>query len=169
MINFIRIFCACLLCAATLATHAQIIDSGNLGNGLTWVLTTDGTLTIAKTGEGNGEMPDYYSMSQQPWASNRDLLTTLVIGEGVTSIGHYAFRDCSGFKGSLTLPEGLTNIGQYAFSRCSGFTGSLTLPEGITSIGSNAFYGCSGFTGSLTLPAGITSIESSISFLKYHI
>jgi hypothetical protein len=85
-------------------------------------------------------------------------LQTFVFPAVVTSIGNYAFYECSGLTGSLTLPAGVTSIGSGAFNNCSSLTGSLNLPTGLTSIGSNAFSGCSGFTGSLTLPAGLTSI-----------
>jgi len=110
-------------------------------------------------------MPDYYyhsaNGSTAPWAIHRNYFTALVIENGVTSIGQYAFYNCSGFTGSLTIPEGVTGIGNYAFSDCSDFTGSLTIPEGITGIGQSAFNGCRGFTGSLTIPEGVTSIGNT--------
>ena len=86
---------------------------------------------------------------------------SLTIGENVQSIGNYAFRDCSGFTGSLTIGENVQSIGIYAFYGCSGFTGSLTIGENVESIGTFAFSGCSGFTGSLNIPNSVTSIGSS--------
>ncbi|MDR0713506.1 MAG: leucine-rich repeat domain-containing protein, partial [Bacteroidales bacterium] len=131
------------------AAHAQ--DSGTTGD-CTWRI--DGaTLYI----DGAGAMANY-SYGVSPWHTYRSSLHTLIIGVGVTSIGTYAFADCTGFTGSLNLPAGVTSIGMDAFSGCSGFTGSLTLPAGVTAIGGYAFRGCSGFTGSLTLPEGVTSI-----------
>ncbi|MBQ4592072.1 MAG: leucine-rich repeat domain-containing protein, partial [Clostridia bacterium] len=81
---------------------------------------------------------------------------SLTIGDSVTSIGNYAFNNCSGFTGSLTIPDSVTSIGNSAFYYCSGFTGSLTIPDSVTSIGNSAFYYCSGFTGSLTIPDSVT-------------
>ena len=84
-------------------------------------------------------------------------LTSVTIQEGVTSIGSFAFSGCSGLT-SVTIPEGVTSIGSYAFSGCSGLT-SVTIPQGVTSIGESAFYECSGLT-SVTIPQGVTSIGS---------
>ena len=76
----------------------------------------------------------------------------------MTSIGNYAFRDCSGLT-SVTIPNSVTSIGSSTFSGCSGLT-SVTIPNSVTSIGSDAFRGCSGLT-SVTIPNSVTSIGSS--------
>ena len=73
----------------------------------------------------------------------------------VTSIGNYAFSDCSGLT-SVTIPGSVTSIGDRAFYKCSGLT-SVTIPDSVTRIGSYAFDGCSGLT-SVTIPSGVTSI-----------
>ena len=75
--------------------------------------------------------------------------------DGVTSIGEYAFSDCSGLT-SITLPDGVTSIGEGAFYDCSSLTG-ITLPDGVTSIVGFAFSDCSSLT-SITLPDDVTSI-----------
>ena len=61
-----------------------------------------------------------------------------MIGENATSIGDYAFNDCSA---NITLSKKLTSIGKYAFAHCSGLT-SLTIPSSVMAIGNNAFYSC---------------------------
>ncbi|MGN0814096.1 MAG: leucine-rich repeat domain-containing protein [Candidatus Coproplasma sp.] len=86
---------------------------------------------------------------------NGELLTDMVIPEGVTSIGDYAFSSCSSLT-SVVIPEGVTSIGDYAFRGCSGLT-SVVIPEGVTSIGDYAFSGCSSLT-SVTIPESVTSI-----------
>ena len=73
----------------------------------------------------------------------------------VTSIGRYAFDDCSGLT-SVTIPNSVTSIGEGAFYKCSGLT-SATIPNSVTSIGSSAFSGCRGLT-SVTIPNSVTSI-----------
>lgn len=129
-----------LLCLLTVqAAAVDIVASGSCGGegdgtNLTWTLDSEGTLTIS----GTGKMADY-SYSSAPWHSYEASLKKLVIGNGMTSIGSYAFRGCSGFTGSLTIPNSVTTIGYWAFYGCSGFTGSLTIPDSVTKIGHMAF------------------------------
>ena len=78
------------------------------------------------------------------------------IPNGVTSIGGYAFSNCSNFT-SVTIPDSVTSIGDNAFYDCSSLI-SVTIPNGVTSIGSGAFQSCSSLT-SITIPEGATRIE----------
>ena len=71
----------------------------------------------------------------------------------VTSIGDYAFLDCSGLT-SITIPNSVTSIGEYAFYGCRGLT-SVTIPDSVTSIGDRAFVGCKYIAN-----INISSIES---------
>ena len=82
-------------------------------------------------------------------------LTSVTIGNSVTSIGDYAFQGCTGLT-SVTIPNSVTSIGERAFEGCSGLT-SVTIGNSVTSIGSSAFSGCSGLT-SVTIPNSVTSI-----------
>ncbi len=61
-------------------------------------------------------------------------------GCNVTSIGAWAFYDCSGLT-SVTIPNSVTTIESAAFYGCSGLT-SVTIPNSVTSIGDDAFSGC---------------------------
>ena len=58
----------------------------------------------------------------------------------LTSIGDYAFRDCSNIT-SIKIPFSVTSIGDGAFEDCRNLT-SIEIPFGVTSIGNNAFSGC---------------------------
>ena len=79
------------------------------------------------------------------------------IPNSVTSIGGYAFKNCSGLT-SITIPNSVTSIGDYAFGYCSGLT-SITIPNSVTSIGSRAFYQCSSLT-SVVVEEGNTVYDS---------
>ena len=115
----------------------EIVASGECGDNLTWTLDDQGTLTIS----GTGKMKDY-DWGKAPWFDSRDSIQRVEIGSGVTSIGSYAFQDCSSLTG-ITIPESVTSIGYDAFYYCSSLT-SITIPESVTSIGQEAFSGCSG-------------------------
>ena len=73
-----------------------------------------------------------------------DSLTSVIIPEGVTCIGKRAFCGCKGLT-SIDLPNSLSVISRWAFSGCKGLK-SLTIPRGVTEINGEAFRGCSGLT-----------------------
>ena len=64
--------------------------------------------------------------------------------DGVTAIGDFAFRECSGLT-SIVIPASVTSIGSGAFARCTGLT-SIEIPDGVTTIGDDAFFFCTGLT-----------------------
>ena len=77
-----------------------------------------GTLTIS----GTGAMANYYSSSSdRPWADKLSDIKSVVIENGVTSIGSYAFEHCTGLE-SVTIPNSVTSIGYYAFQSCASLT-----------------------------------------------
>ena len=86
-------------------------------------------------------------------------LTSVTIPNSVTSIGDYAFGWCNSLT-SVTIPNSVTNIGDDAFLGCTGLT-SVTIGNSVTSIGNAAFYGCSGLT-SVTIPNSVTSIGDGV-------
>ena len=76
-------------------------------------------------------------------------------GESVTSIGEYAFCNCTSFT-SITIPDSVTSIGNDAFNGCTSLT-SITIPSSVTSIRTRTFKGCANLT-SITIPDSVTSI-----------
>lgn len=68
------------------------------------------------------------------------LFESVVIPDGVTSIGEYAFRHCSSLS-SLVIPDSVTSIECYAFSGCESLS-SIVIPDSVTSIGYHAFASC---------------------------
>ncbi len=124
-------------------------QSGQCGDNITWTLDAQGVLTL----EGTGAMPDYKSPQDTPWSTLS--FTNAVIGEGITTIGDYAFADLSGLT-SVTIPSSVTTINQLAFYGCDGLK-SMTIPTTVTSIGRAAFGYCTGLT-SVVIPDSVTSI-----------
>ena len=104
---------------------------------------------------GTGAMNNYSLGKYTPWNSYKENIATVVIGNGVTSIGDWAFYNCRSLT-SITIPSSVTSIGQSAFYNCRSLT-SIEIPASVTSIGQAAFSGCTGLT-SIEIPASVTSI-----------
>ena len=97
---------------------------------------------------------DKTELIQYPASSTR---SEYAIPDSVTSMGNWAFRDCSNLT-SVTIGNGFTSIGVYAFYRCSSLT-SVTIPDSVTSIDNDAFLDCPKLT-SVIIPNCVTSIGS---------
>ena len=96
-----KVFLFLLALAASAGTlFAESGTCGKDGNNLTWTLS-GGTLTIS----GTGAMADWKSYPDVPWFSNRSSIKSVVIEDGVTSIGEYVFDRCSKLT-SLYVPCG---------------------------------------------------------------
>ncbi|WP_406035479.1 leucine-rich repeat protein, partial [Treponema saccharophilum] len=67
-------------------------------------------------------------------------ITDIVIPNGVTSIGRYAFECCTSLT-NVTIPDSVTSIGRYAFKGCTSLT-SVTIPSSVTYICKSAFKDC---------------------------
>ena len=78
------------------------------------------------------------------------------VSYSVTSIGEWAFKDCSSLT-AINIPESVTSIGMGAFYGCSSLT-AINIPESVTRIESSAFDGCSSLTA-INIPEDVTSIE----------
>ena len=107
-------------------------------------------------------------------------IVTLTIGENVTNIPAYAFKNSKRLTCDIIIPNAVTSIGTYAFANCGGHNviigdgvtcisggafyesddihGTLTLGNSVETIGSSAFYGCSNLTGDLVIPNSVNSI-----------
>ena len=130
------------------------ILSGACGDNVSYVLSEDNVLTIS----GTGAMYNYGS-NNQPWKDYKNLITEVVIDEGVTAIGEYAFFECRNLT-SITLPSSLRSIIRCAFERCTGLT-ELVIPDGVESISEYAFSGCTGLE-TIHLPSSIRTLGREI-------
>ena len=126
--------------------------SGKCGKNVSYSISDDGVLTISGTGAMNNFTYER-DISDCPWHGVRYALKKIVVKEGVTSIGSYAFSfDLS--VTDVTLPSSLKTIGNDAFLGCHGLT-SVVIPEGVTSIGAYAFWRCTSLQ-TITVPASAT-------------
>ena len=123
--------------------------SGSCGDNATWELTTDDSnrYTVLTIG-GSGAMNNYGHTTvddiwrtDAPWGYN---LTSVTIGNDITSIGNYAFIGCQQLS-SLTIGSGVTTIGTNAFDHCDALT-NITLPASVSTLNAGAFKNCVGLT-----------------------
>lgn len=114
-------------------------QSGKCGDNLTWTYSDNGTLTISGTGDMNNTVYDAGTYTSYEWIDNFYDVKNLVLSDGVTSIGAYAFEALEDLK-NITVPNGVTRIGMGAF-QYSGVT-SVTLPASLIWIDMGAFFEC---------------------------
>ena len=123
-------------------------------NNLQWRLDRNtGILTIS----GTGDMQDYKSYA--PWRNYNSYIRSVVIEDGVTSIGERAFYGCEQYITDISIANSVESIGSSAFSGCVGLT-EITLPKNLTEIGASAFGGCTALT-SIELPASLSVLNDS--------
>ncbi|MBE6933394.1 MAG: hypothetical protein E7464_08450 [Ruminococcaceae bacterium] len=128
----------CLLPTGVFAANAPEF-SGTCGEAITWELDpTAGLLTI----EGEGAMPDYTYSYGAPWYTCRARIFNVVIGEGITAIGDYAFNECNLLVTVDASACTLTAIGEGAMSGCALLESVTFIPGDTLTVGADAFYGC---------------------------
>ena len=132
--------------------------SGRCGTNLWFNFhSSSNTLDIYIGTEGTTEyMTNYNQADQVPWKSVRGQIEKVIIGEGVTGIGNYAFYGCSALR-IVEIASTLTNIGNSAFQNCTSLE-SIDIPDNVTRIGNSAFSGCEQLS-SISLPDNMVTIE----------
>ena len=112
----------------------------------------DGVLTIS----GKGAMDNYDSAAKTPWYGECANIKSVVVEDGVTNAGDFAFYGMTNLT-SVSLADSVTTIGGYAFKNDSALA-EIELPANLPAIKESAFYGCSKLS-SIEIPATVTAID----------
>ena len=147
-VSAIIIAIALILSSITVAAEETVVN-GTCGENLMWTLDKEsGLLEIS----GTGDMDD-----GRPWLDKVSFtdIYSVVIDEGVTSIGAQAFSNCQRLT-SVQLPSTLKTIGDDAFNYCIALP-EIEIPDSVTSIGDSVFASCKKLTY-VYLPDSITSM-----------
>ena len=117
------------------------ISSGKCGDDVNYTFNMiTGDLRIY----GNGEMDNYDTLSMigglnwSPWFLNRKHIKTVVVEDGVTSIGDCAFESCNNLI-SIDMPKSIKSIGYGAFANCYSLE-NIVIPEGVETIDDYVFW-----------------------------
>ena len=136
---------SCVNCGAADPNFNAVIATGWSGY-TTWTLTADGVLTFVPSGEKleNGEtnLKNYWKVNgvlSLPWGEYAELITKVVVSEGIHDIGQMAFYELPNLT-EVQLPSTIVEIRGYAFKNCAKLT-TINL-ENVDFIREGAFYGC---------------------------
>ncbi len=113
-------------------------NSGTCGPDLRWLFTDNGVLVIT----GKGKMNDYLYRNRLPWYKYD--IKRIIIGDGATTIGEAAFKDCSNLT-SVTIPNSVTTIGRHAFYGCTNLQ-KVNIGNSVKIIEMSAFNNCTSIT-----------------------
>ena len=151
-----RIFIFCFLLSAFCLLPLTSSAQGGTTGPLTWELN-NGTLTIS----GEGMMPDYDYPNYAPWYDYQLSLKNVVMEDGITKIGSYAFKTpaCTGHSTLFSIPNSVTSIGDRAFYGCCNLH-TISIPESVKSIGAMAFAWCQNLR-SIIIPNNVTVLGAS--------
>lgn len=110
--------CGILFAAMSLMAETETVDD------YTWTYRINGN---------TAEIYNGYSAAISPLPTGTLITPSTLGGKPVTSIGQYAFYNCSGLT-NVTIPDSVTSIGNHAFYGCRGLT-NVIIPNSVTSIG----------------------------------
>lgn len=131
------LFVTLLLIVGNGLAASNSVLQGSCGKNAKWSYEpTTGALTIS----GQGAMSNYAECDMIPWNLQRREIKSLVIEDGITEIGKYAFYYCENLK-TIYLPNSLTRIGQLSFAGCTSLS-EVDIPYQVNSIEHSAFCYC---------------------------
>ena len=125
--------------APTIPSDNMLITSGTDGD-IIWKLYSEGTLAILPKNSGQQTYMPVYSNVTAPWAHYNYAIDTIVIADGIQSIGEYAFSNMT-YVTSVVIGQNTTTIGACAFMGCSSLQ-KLEFSSSMRTIYDFAFYGC---------------------------
>lgn len=131
------------------------------GSTVEWKLENN-VLTIS----GTGPMLDYWYFEDIPWYESRMLVLSVVIEEGVTSIGSCAFANCYNLS-SVKIANSVTTIGRGAFYYCVDLD-TVVLPDNLSMIGSYAFQTCYNLSA-INIPASVRTVSEGAFYNCVHL
>ncbi len=144
-----------------IAGAETISSQGKCGENVNFTLDeTTGELRIY----GTGEMDNYESLSwlepflHAPWHADSELVKSIVIEDGVTSIGDCAFYNCENMI-NVVIPQSVKKIGWGAFSYCSSLE-NIVIPEGVETVAEDVFYECNDLK-TVSIPKSVTDMPAS--------
>lgn len=141
------------------APSDEVLATGKCGDNVTWTLDSNGLLTVS----GTGAMANY-STEAPPWYLNRDKIKSVVIEDGVTSVGEVAFYDCGNLT-SVTISDSVTRISRGAFRECVSLA-VVNIGSGVITIGFSAFSHCDSLTYVSYSGEGILDIDDGNELLR---
>lgn len=152
LISFIALVCL-VFCLSMISANAEVI-TGECGENALYSLNTEtGVMTIS----GEGKMKDY-SWGYTPWEYDKKYIKSVVIEEGITTVGAYAFMECPQLT-TISLPDGLEEIKDSAFYYSSKIQ-DFTIPDSVKLIETGAFIGCGELT-EIIIPDNVEEIGDS--------
>ncbi|MBQ4450035.1 MAG: leucine-rich repeat domain-containing protein [Prevotella sp.] len=151
------------------AAKGKVIDSGSCGENVNYELYDDYTLRIFGKGvmynydleyidNGVHRYEDVYGedVTTAPWGKN---VKSVVIEDGVTRIGAYAFTGCTSLT-DVNIPNSVTSIGRGSFQYCTALQ-KINIPNSVTSIGTYAFSECTSLSD-VNIPESIVTLEENV-------
>lgn len=131
--------------------YAEYVYSGSAGENCIWTFDlATGTLTVS----GSGSMTSYSDPANTPWNDIKDLIKTVIIEDGVTTVGKNTFYGCDNLE-KVDIAGSVKTIGGYAFKNCPRLK-KVKLSEGLDKIYGDAFLNSP--IPYITIPQSVTSI-----------
>ena len=154
------VICALVPLFPTTVFAASTIASGDCSkyyweDNVSWKLDSNYTLTIS----GSGKMDNFLNESDIPWYSYRKQIKKVVVKDGVTEIGYYAFKNCVALT-DVRIGNDVLEINSGAFEGCTALK-KITIPDNVVTLGYSIFRNCTALKD-VVIGDSIAEIDSSL-------